>query len=418
MKRLIHSRPRRLFQCSGLVCSAFAVVAFLVPGSGQAIATDVSCGATITTNTKLDSDLANCPTNGIVIGADNITLDLNGHTVGGDGVPVPSCDDGALCDLGIENSAGHAGVTIKGGSVRGFDVGILVLGASRNRIHGLASASNSSFGMIVEESTESRIDHYSSVDDGISGILMLESNSSRIEHNSVAGAHGYGIPLFGSSHNRIEENVLDGNDHGILLDSSNDNEVRANRIYHSGGSSIDIGHASENRVEKNILADNGDGVILFEADGNQISDNSVMRTGFFGFPDTGGFGVILDGADDNLMQRNVVTGGKGPAFLVTSLDSQGTSDRNVVSHNVANSKLSDGIVVDGSATATLLERNTANRNGADGIDVHAVGTTVTLNTANLNHDLGIEAVWGVIDGGGNRASGNGNPLQCTNVTCS
>jgi len=37
--------------------------------------------------------------------------------------------------------------------------------------------------------------------------------------------------------------------------------------------------------------------------------------------------------------------------------------------------------------------------------------------ASQNVDLGIEAVVGVIDGGGNRAFGNGNPLRCVNVTC-
>lgn len=30
----------------------------------------------------------------------------------------------------------------------------------------------------------------------------------------------------------------------------------------------------------------------------------------------------------------------------------------------------------------------------------------------------LEAVPGVTDGGGNRARGNGNPAQCTNVACS
>jgi hypothetical protein len=34
-----------------------------------------------------------------------------------------------------------------------------------------------------------------------------------------------------------------------------------------------------------------------------------------------------------------------------------------------------------------------------------------------NGDLGIEAVPGVIDGGGNHAHGNGNPGQCTNISC-
>jgi hypothetical protein len=34
-----------------------------------------------------------------------------------------------------------------------------------------------------------------------------------------------------------------------------------------------------------------------------------------------------------------------------------------------------------------------------------------------NAELGINAVLGVIDGGGNKAHGNGNPAQCTNVAC-
>jgi hypothetical protein len=55
--------------------------------------------------------------------------------------------------------------------------------------------------------------------------------------------------------------------------------------------------------------------------------------------------------------------------------------------------------------------------GDDGIDVRAPGTTVTRNTANANHGLGISAVPGVIDGGGNRAAGNGDPAQCINLAC-
>ena len=70
---------------------ALVVAGFTVVGGGQALASDVGCGDTITTDTTLDSDLVNCPNNGIIIGADNITLDLNGHTIDGDaaGRPLP-----------------------------------------------------------------------------------------------------------------------------------------------------------------------------------------------------------------------------------------------------------------------------------------------------------------------------------------
>ncbi len=51
-----------------------------VTGAGAAV---LSCGQTITQSTVLENDLTGCPNNGIVIGANNITLDLNGHTVAG-----------------------------------------------------------------------------------------------------------------------------------------------------------------------------------------------------------------------------------------------------------------------------------------------------------------------------------------------
>ena len=42
---------------------------------------------------------------------------------------------------------------------------------------------------------------------------------------------------------------------------------------------------------------------------------------------------------------------------------------------------------------------------------------LVANRARWNFDLGIEAIAGVLDGGGNRAFGNGNPLQCENIFC-
>ena len=55
--------------------------------------------------------------------------------------------------------------------------------------------------------------------------------------------------------------------------------------------------------------------------------------------------------------------------------------------------------------------------GVAAFDVQSRSATLTSNLAVRNADLGIEAVFGVIDGGRNKAHGNGNPLQCTNITC-
>jgi large repetitive protein len=70
------------------------------------------------------------------------------------------------------------------------------------------------------------------------------------------------------------------------------------------------------------------------------------------------------------------------------------------------------------AKHTRLRGNRARRSKDDGIDVEGRTTKLTRNRALRNGDLGIEAVRGVIDGGGNMAGGNGDPRQCTNVACS
>ncbi len=75
---------------------------------GPSSASHLACGDTITADTTLDSDLTGCPSNGIVIGADDITLDLNGHTIAGDGKPVRRCPRGEFCDTGVVND-GHDG---------------------------------------------------------------------------------------------------------------------------------------------------------------------------------------------------------------------------------------------------------------------------------------------------------------------
>jgi hypothetical protein len=89
----------------------------------------------------------------------------------------------------------------------------------------------------------------------------------------------------------------------------------------------------------------------------------------------------------------------------------------VVANLVSQIGSNDGIRVMPEASGTLLRANHADRSADDGIDVESPATTITANVANDNTDLGIEAVPGVTDGGGNRARGNGNRAQCLGVTC-
>jgi hypothetical protein len=77
----------------------------------------------------------------------------------------------------------------------------------------------------------------------------------------------------------------------------------------------------------------------------------------------------------------------------------------------------DGFLVNPKDDHSLLRHNTARGAGDDGFDVDSRTAKLTKNLALRNGDLGIAAVRGVRDGGGNKARGNGDPRQCTHIAC-
>ena len=290
--------------------------------------------------------------------------------------------------------------------------------ASDNVVRGLATSHNN-VGILLDHSVANHVVNGSATDNSFMGVFLASSGRNEIRNNRISGSVlTPGVLLDDSDRNRVERNVLYGNDQGIAGSPGSDyNDFTGNRVSHNLGGGIGADGGTGNRLRENLIIDNGDGITVGLARQIEISGNVVKGSGTFGAPDTGGFGIILDGSDDATVHRNVVVGGRGPAIFVTSLDNPETSDRNVISRNVANSTLYDGILVNADASGTLLRRNTANGSARDGIKVETKDTTLIRNTANRNHDLGIEAVLGVTDGGGNRAFGNGNPLQCINVAC-
>src|SRR5919201_5787526 len=198
--------PAKRCVALGAAILALIVTGFLAFSVDQALASHVKCGDTITTDTELERDLTNCPGNGIVIGADNIELDLNGHTIDGDG--VLGCDEFYACDFGVDNTAGHDGVTIENGSIRDFATAVFVLDASNNRLRRLSASHNI-----------------------LGGLLLIAAPGTRIERNSIS-ANGLttdqaGLIVFDSSDVRIEGNsVFDNGDIGMFLQGVDDSGVQ------------------------------------------------------------------------------------------------------------------------------------------------------------------------------------------------
>jgi parallel beta-helix repeat protein len=372
----------------------------LAVGAGPAFASHVSCGDIITSDTTLDSDLTNCPGNGIVIGADDITLDLNRHTIDGDG--LLGCDEFYACDFGVDNTAGHDGVTIENGSIRDFATAVFVLDASDNRLRRLSASHNILGGLLLIEAPGARIEHNSISANGLdtdqAGLIVFDSSDARIDGNAIRDNGDIGMFLIGLGDSRVERNSVSGNpEAGIILDG-NGNEVSRNR-----------------------LSQNGDGIAV-GGDDNSIIQNLIVDA--FSCEDGGcGAGIAVEAGARNLVSGNGISRAAREGIRVNSFDPDAPVTGTVIRGNVVRKAGVDGIAIatepsaPGIVSNTLLERNIAIGAGDDGIDVDSTTTSLRRNTANRNGDLGIEAVPGVIDGGGNQAHGNGNPAQCTNISC-
>jgi parallel beta-helix repeat protein len=372
-----------------------AVVGVLVALSGaEAADKQPSCGDTITADTRLESDLVDCPNNGIVIGADHITLDLNGHRIDGDGTEFADCPKNTFCDVGVLDDR-YDGVKIKGGSTREFLFGVWLAGARHSRMVDISSSKNVFFGAVVSRSSRSVIRDGSfshNIPPEGDGIGLFGSDHTKIAGNSIKDNRGPGIHVDGSNGNLIKGNLFSHSSPGVLIggdrgsDRGDRNEVRGNRFVRNGAGIL-VGRGSRNVLTRNHLSRDGSGIGIEKGRHNLVARNVVVD------PRSRGISLGLDLPDEsiggvgNIVRRNEVRGSTGDAFLV-----------NAGGNN-------------------LLKRNIASRANDDGFDIESRSTKLTENRATRNADLGIDAVRGVINGGGNVARHNGDRRQCIHIAC-
>jgi parallel beta-helix repeat protein len=383
-----YAAPATLVSVSVIV--AFGVLGATAVGGGRARASQVSCGDSITADTTLQQDLVNCPNRGIEIGADGVTLDLNGHLVDGDGTPVAVChEERGPCDVGVFNDS-HDGVTVMHGSVREFDSGVLygtATGRARNnRVLGVSATRNQLTGIGFYSQVRGVVRNSSgngSLDREGSGLGLSDSHHVRIVGNSFRHNAHLGIEAFETGHNLIKRNLFSRNgDEGILMEGPG-NQVRRNRLVRDD---ITLGAGNRNVISENHISRPHDGIRVEDGHDNLVALNVVLDARHVGI--TLGIRHPFSGGADNVVRGNLVRRSRR-----------------------------DGIAVVRKDHGSLLAGNIVTGSGDDGFDVDSRTTTLTGNRAVRNNDLGIESVFGVIDGGGNIARHNGDPRQCTNIFC-
>jgi parallel beta-helix repeat protein len=397
------------------VAAALGSVASAGPAFGS---TRPACGDTVTVSTTLRADLRDCPDDGLVIGADGITLDLNGHTVDGDAI---SGGD----DVGIRE-AGHHSVVIRHGTVQEFDHAVRLIGASHNLVLQIVAVRNgdAEIGRAILLDTGSdwnRIERNDASSNGRSGVAVLDSRHNLIARNRTSFNGVAGMGIFGGADNRVISNVVTDNaDNGIFWGSgTTGGSVEGNQISRNFGNGLVIEEDEGAAVLHNRLVGNGNNLAVF---GNRNLLRGNVAIAGPGCTDPAcGFGVTIEGGAGNVVTGNIVLGSLRDGIRVDTFapDDLPTTDT-VVRDNFVRGAGVDGISV-GTETInpvanTRIEGNRVSRSTDDGIDVRRLPTTITGNWAVGNGDLGISALPGT-DGGGNHANSNGNAAQCVGVAC-
>jgi parallel beta-helix repeat protein len=401
--------------------AAAGLVTFAVPAAGAADHQHLTCGQTITASTKLRHDLTGCGATGLVIGADHVTLDLNGHAIRG---------TNAAGSVGVAVD-GHRGVTIRRGTVSDFfDAGVVFHAAPHGAVHRLRIVRIGAGGVEPQASTGVRIDASpgtrvtaSVVANDVKafqsdGVDVLSSPGVAIRGNRLSHNAWNGLVVLFSSHTRVAGNVLDANgNNGLEANGASDgvvvrrNLARKNVQFGLVVGSLKHAQVTGNRVSGNAAA----GVFLFDLISSLVGGNRAERNGVGIQLEGGQFGSHGNALLHNRANRNGDVG-----ILVEG----GADDNRIVGNEASANRGPDGggIVV-AVANGNLVRRNVANRNVASGIRViedtpgDATGNRLARNRTDRNGGHGIDAVAGTVDGGGNIARGNATPPACVGVTC-
>jgi len=323
----------------------------------------VTCGEQLTQSVVLRHDLM-CSSTGLALTvvANNVTIDLNGHTVTGDIYVMP------VTGFTVKHG------TIKNGGLSGqygaYTVSVL-------DVHFVTA-----FVQFGDPSGVFRIQNNRFDNTGVGFSFGVDLRVIMRWNTFVGPASGLGLTKIGSPGILIGGNRFDGGT-GISLFETQNVAIDGNVIRHIRYAAIRFtSNEYDTTITNNLI------------EGSQVGI-SMPST----FWNTQGPPV------NTLIARNVIRDNAVAGLYV--FGNRGGSN-NVVSHNLFSH---NGF----SPSPSLPGVN-------DGINVTVGqpwgpgGITLTANVANHNADYGIEAP-GVTDGGRNMARANGNPAQCLGVAC-
>jgi hypothetical protein len=361
--------------------AAVAAVAAAMVLPGTASAANPSCGSTVTTNLTLSGnmDCSASGTDALIVGADNITIDLGGYTLTVD----PSYEAIDNYD-GCSGNVGCSGLTVTNGTISGGNYGVDSEGDGSHQVSGTTVSSLK----FVSQGTTSIYLHYTA-----------DSNVSSNTVTDLVGALNEAIEDERSSNDVIQGNTLtgyqteaDNSTYGIYTTYTGGLVISGNTIKAMGEEGwYDDNYSAGMTVYGNVFAGNNIGIELDGYNiGDMISGNYIKNS-------------TSDGLEDyysnyQTYTGNVVSSNAGYGLYLYP-DDYGVLN---ASNNVSRFNGSDGVYIYeayndeayGGPTAALagwntITGNTSLKNDGYGFyDYYSYGETWTNNSAMANTDSG------------------------------
>ena len=353
----------------------------------------------VTEDTTLTGDVGPCSGHGIVVTADNVTLDLGGYTVTGQQTPMEQV--GVLLD-------GVTGVTVKNGTVTGFDAGVSIEGGGGNTVTGITATGN------VNDMMEP-VDPFTILANTAPG-----SPQRMHDLNLVTCIYGDGITTSDSDNNIITGNTVTENGPfaGIsLVGDSDGNLVSKNEVHENDLINRTVTDAAGNPVwtvgNRHVPAGTAGATQPLSMCGGTAIGTPGMSRG----REVQSIGIRIEGpgANENLVEKNTVTksGLAGISFhsyiafpAAPNVPAQQPNTNNVVSKNIVSLTGVDTVAIDSYAdgisslssgpigTVTMpslnntIEKNVSFNNMRHGISLSALTTGNTVDKNQVYDNAG------------------------------
>jgi parallel beta-helix repeat protein len=211
--------------------------------SQQLLAISPSCGQVITQNVLLTSNLNCADSDGLIVGASDIVIDLNGHTISG---PDVDSQEKTSSKVGVM-IPNMNNVVVQDGTIQGFQAGILMTGSQNVELSNIISKNNQMGAFSTGASIVNA--HLSIFMNNEIGFAGHSTQQATIQDNILFQNTLAGITLVNSDNGLLTLNSITESGNGLYVDNqSTNNNINFNNVLLN---TVDINNANGLPVNTN-----------------------------------------------------------------------------------------------------------------------------------------------------------------------